>query len=371
MRKQRSNLRKFAVVNEDEKGEIRMKALARRTIRVIEKRDYAPSLHTVRQVAQELLPKEDPEAIVQAISKERYKRAREFFETLWPLLGVFSPPSEVEEALQEGRGVSLWLSQGRKWTEVHLLVEGKLQKSFSLRRRIPIPLSIDSQITRLRAVVDDVYVEARGGKANAFLRTTRGEKRALEAVRYFRPLLEVLNLADLEKALDPLANLPPWEKSYVRGRYLMVKSPYLSVLRRGLVLGDPALDGAFFRGKPVVLSYPEGVEVFLRATFFHEGEEPYKGFGKLEAKIEWRGEVVPIRRDVSMRRWDFLHPDPITSILRHELSMASFHDPNSSPAMSVFLRELGNQESILKALGDKEFHRKVWREIALEALASF
>jgi hypothetical protein len=368
MRKLKSKLGKLKVAGKGEKGETKMKALARKTIQAIEKKGYTPSLNMVRETVQELFPKEDPEAIVRAMAKEYYERAKGFFEALWPFLGVFSPPLEVEEAMREGRGVSVWSSQGQKSTEVDFVVEGKPQKRFSLRHRMPIPLWIESQITKLRAVMDNVYVEARDGKTNAFLRTERGERRALEAVRYFRPLLEVLDLADLESALETLANLPPWEKGRVEGAYFMAKSPYFSVLRRGLVLGDPTLDGAFFRGEPVVLSYPEEVEVFLKASFAREGEEYYKHFGRLEVKIGWRGETL--RREISMRRWDFLHDDPISSVLWNELREASHYDPNCSPAMRLFLRELSDN-NILEALGDKEFHRKVLRELALEALASF
>jgi hypothetical protein len=268
MGKQKSNLGKATVPAQDEKEQTRMKALARRAIQVLEKRGYVPSLNMVRQVVQELFPKEDPEAIVRAIAKEHYGRAKVFFEALWPFLGAFSPPLEVEEALREGKGVSVWLSQGEKWTKVDFVVEDRPQKRLSLRYRIPVPLSIESQITGLRVVMDNVYVKAREGRSNAFLRTERGEKRALEAVRYFRPLLEVLDLADLEEALDALANLPPWEKGRVEGAYFMAKSPYFSVLRRGLVLGDPALDGAFFRSEPVVLSYPEGTEALPGSDLF-------------------------------------------------------------------------------------------------------
>jgi hypothetical protein len=369
MRKPKSSLGNVAVASKGKRGEGKMRALARRVVQAIEKKGYAPNLRAVREVAQELFPKEDPEAIARVVSKEYYERTKGFFETLWLSLGVFSPPVEVEEGLREGRGVSLWLSQGPKWTAVDFVVEDKPQKRFSLRRQIPVPLSIESQLTRLSVVVDKVYARVRDRRSNVFFRTERGEKRALEAVRYFRPLFEVLDLADLEKALETLTNLPPWEKSRVEGGYLMVKSPYFSLLRRGLVLGDPALDEAFFRREPVVLSYPEGAEVFLEAAFFRESEEWYAGFGRLEAKIEWRGETV--RRDVSpIRRWDFVCDDPISSILRHKLSMASYH-PNYSQAMRLFLRQLSDQNNILKALGDREFHRKVWREVGLEALASF
>ncbi len=82
-------------------------------------------------------------------------------------------------------------------------------------------------------------------------------------------------------------------------------------------------------------------------------------------------QAVTLRGDVSMRRWDFLRDDPITSILRHELRMASYYQLDCSPAMSLFLRELGEQDNILEALGNRKFHRKVWRKVALEALASF
>jgi len=368
MQKLKSNLRKVAAAGEDQKGEMKMKALASRVIQALEKRGYAPNLRALREVARELFPKKDPEAIVRAISKERYEKTKGFFEALWAFLGVFSPPSEVEQALREGRGVSMWLFQGRKWTEVAFVAEGDPQKSFSLRRQIPIPLSIESQITGLRVVADNVYARARDGRGNVFLRTNRGEKRALEAVRYFRPLFQALGLADLEKALEVLVNLPSWEKGRVEDGYFMAKTPYFSVLRRGLVLGSPALDGAFFRGEPVVLSYPEGTELFLKANFVREDEEYFKDFGELEAKIRWRGEVV--RRNISMRRWDFLRDDPISSMLCGELKVASYYHL-CSPAMSLFLREISNQNNILQALGDRDFHRKVWREVALEALASF
>jgi hypothetical protein len=370
-RKPNLNLGKLALSGKDGRDEAKVKALARRAIQLLERRGYAPTLSRVWEAAQELRPKGGPEATVQVISRERYERDKGFFEALWAFLEVFPPPLEVEEALREGRGVLLWLSQGQKGTQVDFVVEDKPQKHFSLHRRIPIPLSVDSRITELRVVVDNVYAQARDGRSNAFLRTDRGERRALKAVRYFRPLLEVLDLSDLERALETLTNLPPWEKGRVEGGYFMAKSPYFSVLKRGLVLGDPALDGAFFRGEPVVLSYPEGVKLFLEATFALESEEWYAGFGKVEVKIEWRGEAVTLRRDVSMRRWDFLCDDPITSILRHELRMASYYQLDCSPAMSLFLRELSGQDNILKALADRQFHRKVWRKVALEALASF
>ncbi len=368
-RKPNSNLGKPALSDKDGRSEAKVKTLARRAIQLLERRGYAPTLPSVREVAQELRPKGDPEAIVRAISKERYERDKGFFEALWAFLEVSPPPFEVEEALREGRGVSLWLSQGQK--QVNFVVEDRPQKRSPLRHRIPIPLSIDSRITGLRVVVDNVYAEARDGRSNAFLRTDRREKSALEAVRYFRPLLEALDLSDLERALETLTNLPPWEKGRVEGGYFMAKSPYFSVLRRGLVLGDPVLDGAFFRGEPVVLSYPEGAKLFLKATFILESEEWYAGFGKVEVKIEWRGEALTLRGDVSMRRWDFLHNDPITSILRHKLRMASYYHLDCSPAMSLFLRELSDQDNILEALGNRKFHRKVWRKVALEALAFF
>jgi hypothetical protein len=218
-------------------------------------------------------------------------------------------------------------------------------------------------------VADKVYARARDGRSNVFFRTERGERKALEAVRYFRPLFQVLGLADLEKALETLADLPPWEKGRVEAGYLMVKSPYFSLLRRGLVLGDPTLDGAFFRGEPVVLSYPEETQLSLRASFFHESKELYAGFGKLEVRLEWRGEVF--RRDISsIGRQNFVCDDPIGSILRHVLRIASY-DSTRSPAMRLFLRELSQRDDILEALGNREFHRKVLREVALEALASF
>jgi hypothetical protein len=367
-RESNPNLGKLALSGKDGGGEAKVKALARRAIQLLERRGYAPTLFLVRQLAQELCPKE---AIVRVISKERYERDKGFFEALWALLEVFPPPFEVEEALREGKGVSLWLSQGQKGTQVDFVLENKLQKRFSLYRRIPIPIRIDSQITGLRVVVENVYVKVRDGRSNAFLRTNRREKRALEAVRYFRPLLEALDLSDLERALETLTNLSPWEKGRVEGGYFMAKSPYFSVLKRGLVLGDPALDGTFFRGEPVVLSYPEGAKLFLEATFVLESEEWYAGFGKVDVKIEWRGEAVTLRRDASMRRWDFLCDDPITSILQHELRMASYYHLDCSPGMSLFLRELSDQDNILKALADRQFHRKVWRKVALEALASF
>jgi hypothetical protein len=371
MGKLKSNLGKPTVPAQDEKKQTRIKALARRVIQLLERRGYAPSLSMVRKVTQELFPNEDPEPILRVIVKWSYERTRAFFETLWSFLGVSSPPIDVEEALREGRGVSVWLSRGQRSREVHFAVKDKPPKCLSLHRQIPVPLRIDSQITRLRAVVDNVYVEARDGEANVFLRTKREEKRALEAVRYFRPLLEVLDLADLVEALEALVDLPPWEKGRVENAYFMAKSPYFSLLRRGLVLGDPTLDGPFFRGEPVVLSYPEGTELFLEATFFHESEESYAGLGKLEVKIKWQGETIRIYREISIERWDFLRDDPISFILWPKLRMASYYHLDCSPGMRLFLRRLSDKDDILKALGDREFHRKVLREFALEALASF
>jgi hypothetical protein len=89
-----------------------------------------------------------------------------------------------------------------------------------------------------------------------------------------------------------------------------------------------------------------------------------------QVRLEWRGEAF--RKDISsIRRRNFVCDDPIGSILRHELRMASYYDSTRSPAMRLFLRELSQRDNVLEALGNREFHRKVLREVALEALASF
>jgi len=88
---------------------------------------------------------------------------------------------------------------------------------------------------------------------------------ALETVRALRPLLSAVGHEGLEKALGVLGTLGEKESRFEEP-YVLARGEGFWALRRGLFLGDPALDGAFLLGEPVTLSFPGGVEFTFRGS---------------------------------------------------------------------------------------------------------
>jgi len=170
-------------------------------------------------------------------------------------------------------------------------------------------------------------------------------------VRAFRSLFRAWDLEDLEGALEVLARLKDGETK-VEGPYVLVRREESRVLFRGELFGDPALDTAFILGEKVVLRYPEGLEIGLRAN------PAVFATALVEMWVRWEGETAcasgvlahaaPTERDlpgVLVRRglegWlknPFLAPE--------------------SPRMRALLQELAEAEDPLEAADEPGFSRR-------------
>jgi hypothetical protein len=217
--------------------------------------------------------------------RKALRRAMEVLEGLWKALGIPQPPPlEVAETLVEGeRRVVVWSSHG----EGEAVVDRGTRLPYL---RLPTPLLTFPWVRLTGDARGDVEVEvenifARRGKVFYTAFHVSEVSKRVEVVRLFRPLFEALGLGDLGDALEALKGLED-DKARKKGEYLLLRRGYL-LLRRGYLLGDFALDKAFLALEEVRLSFPGGVELFLRGGGFDRGLVHLA-----ELKVRWGGEEV-------------------------------------------------------------------------------
>lgn len=164
-----------------------------------------------------------------------------------------------------------------------------------------------------------------GGRA--FFRGERGDLgKALEEAKALGFVLSAMGLGDLEGALEKLAEL---EEGEVRaeGPYVLARGGGVWALRRGTLLGDLRLDGAFLMGEEVRLSLG-GAEVSLKPKWFWGVVElEYVRFRLDEEEIVFENEgdvasaeardpigwIVQERLKRELRRMEWM-PEPIGRI---------------------------------------------------------
>ncbi len=187
-----------------------------------------------------------------------------------------------------------------------------------------------------------------------------------EGVRAMRPFLATMGLGDLEGAVEALWDLKEGESRY-KEPYVLAKGEGFWALRRGLVLGDPRLDGKLLLGGEIEASYPGGVGISFRAT--HAGEWLYLynlslSLGE-EVIVFDRGEEVPasfVEKNLSA---SFIEKNPVATIIQRvlgpEFERLDWAGPASplygaSPKMLAFLRAFANHEDPFEALAEGRFH---------------
>jgi hypothetical protein len=292
------------------------------------------------------------------------RRVMEVLEGLWEALGISGlPPLEVAEILVErGREVVVRPSL----TEDGAVVEGDA---------LPLYLRLSSRLLtfpRVRLTGDargDVEVEvekifARRGKVFYTAYHVSEVSKGVEVVRLFQPLFEALGLGDLGNALEALLGLEDGEVR-MEGEYLLVRRGYF-LLKRGSLLGDFALDEAFFTLKEVKLSFPGGVELALRGRGF------YRGMVHLtELRVRWEGEEVRLGGGQGIGNWVGAQAngrDPIGELVRKQVGRdLKVLDPPPSPKMWALLEVLAEKRRPLEALKREDF----LREVLLAALSRF
>jgi hypothetical protein len=132
-------------------------------------------------------------------------------------------------------------------------------------------------------------------------------------------------------------------------------------LRRGSIFGNTAHDTSFLTGKgEVVLSYPRGVEIALRAT-------PLVDLVLLKAmEVRWGQEIARYEKGVIAEAVDEALPRVLVRKALKEW-LGSPLGVAYSPKMSALLKELSENENPLEAPKEPDFFRRVH----LRALAQF
>jgi hypothetical protein len=115
----------------------------------------------------------------------------------------------------------------------------------------------------------------------------------LEVVRGLRPLFSMMELSDLDGAIERLLELERGE-SRIEGPYVLVqgKSHWggdVWALRRGPIFGDPEVDGALLLDKEVGISFPGDVEFSFRV------KRVFEVMGLQRLRIRWGDEEVNFR----------------------------------------------------------------------------
>jgi hypothetical protein len=296
--------------------------------------------------------------------RKALRRAMEVLEGLWKALGISQPPPlEVAEALVEGeRRVVVWSSHG----EGEAVVDRGTRLPYL---RFPTPLLTFPCVRLTGDARGDVEVEAenifaRRGKVFYTAYHVSEVSKRVEVVRLFQPLFEALGLGDLGNALEALLGLEDGE-ARMEGEYLLVRRGYF-LLKRGSLLGDFALDEAFFTLKEVRLSFPGGVELALRGRGF------YRGMVHLtELRVRWEGEEVRLGGGQGIGNWVGAQAngrDPIGELVRKQVGRdLKVLDLPPSPKMWALLEVLAEKRRPLEALKREDF----LREVLLVALSRF
>jgi hypothetical protein len=211
----------------------------------------------------------DVEALTQEVLEEGYKWTMGVLAGLWEVLKI-PPPPGVEEDLKQGGRVHVSCiapedeDQGYLWV---VATNPKRRPDGGIKLPPPeLPL-------------DYLFFEASFGLANlsthylhamedrVFFRGERGDLgKALKEAKALRPVLSAMGLDDLEGAIEKLAELGDGQVQ-AEGPYVLVRGEDVWALRRGTVLGDLRLDGAFLLGEEVRASFGEA-EVLLKPEWF-------------------------------------------------------------------------------------------------------
>jgi hypothetical protein len=205
-------------------------------------------------------------------------------------------------------------------------------------------------------------------EGRAFLRSGNLDDLAelQEGIWVMRPFLATMGLEDLEGAIGVLGGLREGESQY-KEPYVMARGVDFWALRRGLILGDPLLDGKVLLGGDIEATYPGKVGISFKAT--HAGEWLYLynlslSFGE-EVVVFDRGEETPasfIEKNLSA---SFIEKNPIATaiqrVLEPEFERLDWAGPASplygaSPKMLAFLRAFAKHEDPFEALAEGRFH---------------
>jgi hypothetical protein len=227
----------------------------------------------VQKVVLELgLEKEvDVEALAQEVAEEGRKWTMRVLAGLWEVLKV-PPPPGVEEDLRQGGRLQVShvaLEEGEEGEEYLWVAVTNPKRMPDGGIDLPPPelptkyFFFGASLGLAEIATDHLHVKGK----RALFRGERGDLgEALKEAKALRPVLSAMGLGDLEGALEKLSKL---EEGEVRaeGPYVLARGGGIWALRRGTLLGDLRLDGAFLLGEEVRVSFGEA-EVVLKPKWF-------------------------------------------------------------------------------------------------------
>jgi len=204
-------------------------------------------------------------------------------------------------------------------------------------------------------VASNLVLLREGRRKKAYLRAGHEErlKDALEGARFLRPFLSEAGFSDLEGALLTLSRLEDGEIRQ-EGPYIVARKGESRALFRGVLFGNPALDGAFLVGDAVTLPLREGAEIALRGYFFE------KRVGLSEMRVRWGEERADYHGKGLGPSYPVLEDGLVPRLLRvglREFAGSAFLSARIG-ALAEEALEL-RAEEFLKALGGEAFFRRV------------
>jgi len=350
-----------------------------KAIKLLEEEGYPFTPEEVQRLVQDRkleTANEDVDTIARAVLEKGHRRTLEVLGGLQEALRV-PLLSRVEKILPKGGWVSIDYRNTSLDSEVVARVQGQDEGlHFSLPYR-PLLRGLELHLgpgTVSLALEDPgltswLSVE----KGRVFFKADnsgedKGEcvRKVLQDAKTLRPLFASMGLSDLEGAVEALSQLDEGE-SEVEGPYVLARNERAWMLRRGLVFGEPRLDGDLMLEREIALSYPGDVEI----SFAVRWEYSFMSLSFLY--IRWEGEEVLIDTNRSFFLAKSLERDPVTLAIRSGLEKEveyiergwSSHIVDPSPKMLTFLKALSRHDEPLGALAEGRFHAHVTGELFL------
>jgi len=340
-----------------------------KAIKLLEEEGSPFTLEEVQRLVQDRkleATNRDVDAIARAVLEEGHRRTLEVLGGLQEALGV-PLLSQVEKVLPKGGWVSVDYRDTLLGSQVVARVQGQDEGlHFSLPHR-PLLRGLEVHLgpgTVSLALEDPgltSWLSVKKGRV--FFKTDncgedKGEcvRKVLQDVKTLRPLFVSMGLSDLEGAVEGLSQLDEGE-SEVEGPYALARNERAWMLRRGLVFGEPRLDGDLMLEREIALSFPGNVEI----SFAVRWEYSFMSLSFLY--IRWEREEVLIDTNRSFFFAETLERDPVTSAIRSGLEKEveyvergwSSRIVDPSPKMLAFLKALSRHDEPLRALAEGRF----------------
>jgi hypothetical protein len=347
---------------------------AEEAIELLERNRYSFTPRGVQALMEDygLKLREDFDTLARTVVEEGLKRTVAPLNELWSALGI-PPLPEVEKGLKDGKTVRVWCvkptTKGQGRTEVG--ISGGLGSGPSERLQFPFADSLPENLD-VTAETGWVTLYASSGllatNGRAFFKTNNQSDlgKALETVRFLRPVLSAMGLPDLGDALEGLEKLGHGEVR-MEGPYVLARMGSYWVLRRGLILGDPQLDGALLADEEVRLFWGEMGVVFRFYWWREEASLDYVRF--------WLGEETLYLWKDGLSTGHPLDLDPVGKVIRSRIERAfDYHErvgygtllKDASPKMLAFLRAFAEHEDPLCALIEGRLRPHVVAELFSE-----